>query len=138
MSVIPNRIETVPETAPNQNEIVDLTNLPNLIHTWKTLLDETKELQATLREKKVRLKALDEMILQSMKRNNVGALDLKKSGGRVIYRRKAMKGGLGQKDMARLIGEALKSEQEGSKVMKYIDEHRGTKVKESLLYENDV
>ncbi len=138
MSVVPNRIEAVPETTNAQNEVVDLTNLPNLIHSWKTLLDETKELQSTLREKKTRLKALDEMILQSMKRNNVGALDLKKTGGRVIYRRKAMKEGLGAKNLVKLLGEHMKSEQKATEALKYIEEHRGTKVKESLLYENEV
>ena len=135
MSIVQNRVETVQE--PSQTEVADLTNLPNLIHTWKTLLDETKEIQATLREKKTRLKALDEMILQSMKRNNVGALDLKKTGGRVIYRRKAMKESLGQKNLVKLLGEHLKSEQKATDALKYIEEHRGTKVKESLLYENE-
>jgi hypothetical protein len=136
MSIVQNRIETVQE--PSQAEVADLTTLPNLIHTWKTLLDETKELQSALREKKTRLKALDEMILQSMKRNNVGALDLKKTGGRVIYRRKAMKESLGQKNLVKLLGEAMKSEQKAADAMKYVEEHRGSKVKESLVYENDV
>ncbi len=136
MSIVQNRIETVQE--PSQTEVADLTTLPNLIHTWKTLLDETKELQSALREKKTRLKALDEMILQSMKRNNVGALDLKKTGGRVIYRRKAMKESLGQKNLVQLLGEAMKTEQKAADAMKYVEEHRGSKVKASLVYENDV
>ena len=114
MSIVQNRIETVQE--PSQTEVADLTTLPNLINTWKTLLDETKELQSALREKKTRLKALDEMIL----------------------RRKAMKESLGQKNLVKLLGEAMKSEQKAADAMKYIEEHRGSKVKESLVYENDV
>jgi hypothetical protein len=71
------RVEPVQEGAAAGNaDVADLTTLPNLIKTWKTLQDETKELQAAMREKKTRLKAMEEMILQSMKRNNIGALDL--------------------------------------------------------------
>lgn len=132
------RIETVQENAnTNNNDVADLTSLPNLIKTWKTLQDETKELQAAVREKKTRQKALEEMILQSMKRNNIGALDLKSSGGRILYRRKTSKESLGNKNLAKLLAEALKSEQKANEALKYIDEHRGNKVKESLLYEHD-
>lgn len=116
----------------------DLTSLPNLIKAWKGLQDETKEIQGVLREKKIRMKALEEMILQSMKRNNIGALDLNKSGGRVLYRRKSAKESLGTKNMGKLLGEALKSEQKAIEVLKYMEEHRGSKVKESLIYEADV
>ena len=136
--ITPARVETVAEPQTVEGTPADLTSLPNLIKTWKTLQDETKEIQASLREKKTRMKALEEMILQSMKRNNIGALDLNKTGGRVLYRRKNAKESLGQKNMAKLLGEALKSEQKAADALKYIDEHRGSKVKESLIYEADV
>jgi hypothetical protein len=138
--ITPARIETIVETPQQTAEgnPADLTSLPNLIKTWKTLQDETKEIQSSLREKKTRMKALEEMILQSMKRNNIGALDLNKTGGRVLYRRKNAKESLGQKNMVKLLGEALKSEQKAADALKYIDEHRGSKVKESLIYEADV
>ncbi len=122
--------------APNDN-VNDLTSLPNLIKTWKALADETKELKDQMREKTKRQKALEEMILQSMKRNNIGALDLKSSGGRILYRRKTSKESLGNKNIQRLLGEHLKSETKAAEVMKYFEEHRGSKVKESLLYETE-
>jgi hypothetical protein len=139
--ITPARVETVNEVVQPQqqgNDIPDLTTLPNLIKTWKTLSDETKELQSSVRERKTRLKALEEMILQSMKKNNIGALDLHKTGGRILYRRKNTKESLGQKNMAKLLAEALKSEQKATEVLKYFEEHRGSKVKESLIYEADV
>jgi hypothetical protein len=137
--ITPARVETIVEPQQvTEGNPADLTSLPNLIKTWKTLQDETKEIQSSLREKKTRMKALEEMILQSMKRNNIGALDLNKTGGRVLYRRKNAKESLGQKNMVKLMGEALKSEQKAADVLKYIDEHRGSKVKESLIYEADV
>lgn len=136
--ITPARVESIAELQTVDGNPADLTSLPNLIKTWKTLQDETKEIQSSLREKKTRMKALEEMILQSMKRNNIGALDLNKTGGRVLYRRKNAKESLGQKNMVKLLGEALKSEQKAADALKYIDEHRGSKVKESLIYEADV
>ncbi len=136
--ITPARIETIAEQQTVEGTPADLTSLPNLIKTWKTLQDETKEIQSSLREKKTRMKALEEMILQSMKRNNIGALDLNKTGGRVLYRRKNAKESLGQKNMVKLLGEALKSEQKAADALKYIEDHRGSKVKESLIYEADV
>jgi hypothetical protein len=134
--ITPARVEAVNEVVqPGANDVPDLTSLPTLIKTWKTLQDETKELQSSVREKKTRLKALEEMILQSMKKNNIGALDLHKTGGRILYRRKTAKESLGTKNMAKLLAEALKSEQKATEVLKYVDEHRGSKVKESLIYE---
>jgi hypothetical protein len=136
--IVPARVETVNEVVQPSGggaDVPDLTSLPNLIKTWKTLTDEVKELQASVREKKTRQKALEEMILQSMKKNNIGALDLSKTGGRILYRRKTAKETLGQKNLAKLLGEALKSEQKANEALKYVEEHRGSKVKESLLYE---
>ena len=90
-----------------------------------------------MKEKKKRKLALEEMILRIMKKNNIGALDLKSTGGRLIMRRKTTKGNLGQKDMVRLLGEHMKSEQKAAEAIQYITEHRGSKVKESILYEKD-
>lgn len=108
-----------------------------MIKTWRELQRETEELNAQVKEKKKRSKVMEEMILRVMKKNNIGALDLQSSGGRLIYRRQTTKGSLGQKDMARLLGEHLKSEQAANTALQYIAEHRGSKVKESLLYEKD-
>lgn len=146
--ITPARVEAINDAASTASasgatqaqgqDVPDLTSLPNLIKTWKALQDETKELQSSLRERKTRLKALEAMILQSMKRNNIGALDLRNTGGRILYRRKTAKESLGSKNLAKLLGEALKSEQKANDALKYIDEHRGSKVKESLMYEADV
>ena len=121
---------------PNDN-VNDLTSLPNLIKTWKALVDETKEIKDQMREKTKRQKALEEMILQSMKRNNIGALDLKSSGGRILYRRKTSKESLGNKNIQRLLAEHLKSETKADEVMNYFEENLGSKFKESLLYEKE-
>ena len=118
----------------DQNEI---NQLSLVIRTWRELQKETEELNASLKEKKKRKIALEEMILRIMKKNNIGALDLQSSGGRLLYRRQTTMGSLGQKDLVRLLGEHLKSEQKATEAIQYITEHRGSKVKESILYEKD-
>ena len=123
------------EQAPTDaNEIQQLSMM---IKSWRENQKEADELNQQLKEKKKRSKVMEEVILRIMKKNNIGALDLQSSGGRLLYRRQTSKAGLGQKDMARLLTEHLKSEQAANTALQYIAEHRGTKVKESLLYEKD-
>ena len=122
------------QTPTDANEIAQLSIM---IKTWREIQKETEELNAQIKEKKKRSKVMEEMILRIMKKNNIGALDLQNSGGRLLYRRQTTKAGLGQKDMARLLAEHMKSEQAATTALQYIAEHRGTKVKESLLYEKD-
>jgi len=129
-----NLESTTPPSPPDPNE---LAQLKQMIISWRELQKETDELNTQLKEKKKRTKVMEEVILRIMKKDNIGALDLQSSGGRLLYRRQTTKAGLGQKDMARLLADHLKSEQAASTALQYIAEHRGTKVKESLLYEKD-
>ena len=135
-SLVHKTIVEVDENTKTSNT-VELQQLSSVIKTWHELNNETDELSSQMKEKKKKLKALEEMILRIMKKNNIGALDLKSSGGRLLYRKKTTKGSLGQKDMVRLLGEHLKSEEKAVDALKFISENRGSKVKESLLYEKD-
>jgi hypothetical protein len=135
VAVAANGGDTAGITAPtDQNE---LQQLSIMIRTWRELQKEIDELSTATKEKRRRKLALDEMILRIMKKNNIGALDLKSTGGRLLYRRQTTKGSLGQKDLVRLLGEHMKSEQKATEAIQYITEHRGSKVKESILYEKD-
>jgi hypothetical protein len=126
--------QEAPQSPSDANEIQQLSMM---IKSWRENQKEVDELNQQLKEKKKRSKVMEEVILRIMKKNNIGALDLQSSGGRLLYRRQTSKAGLGQKDMARLLTEHLKSEQAANTALQYIAEHRGTKVKESLLYEKD-
>jgi ferritin-like metal-binding protein YciE len=126
--------QEAPQSPSDANEIQQLSMM---IKSWRENQKEVEELNQQLKEKKKRSKVMEEVILRIMKKNNIGALDLQSSGGRLLYRRQTSKAGLGQKDMARLLTEHLKSEQAANTALQYIAEHRGTKVKESLLYEKD-
>ncbi len=115
----------------------ELQTLRQIIVTWRELEQEASDLAQQAREKKVKQKALEEMILRIMKKYNIGALDLKGSGGRLLYRRQTTKTGLTPKALIGLLSDHLKSETAAQDAIKYINEHRGSKVRESLLYEKN-
>lgn len=117
-----------------QNELQQLTSI---ISNWKEISGELKTLNEQVREKRKRLKVMEEMILRIMKKHNIGALDLKGSGGRILYRRSSSKSGINDKVLFGLLSEHLKSETSAAEAVKYITEHRQTKSKESLVYEKD-
>ena len=115
----------------------ELEQLSIMIKSWRDLHTESVELSAQVKEKKKRSKALEEMILRIMKKHNIGALDLKESGGRILYRRSSTKTGLTPKTLLTLLAEHLKSEDAATNALKYINEHREARVRESLLYERE-
>jgi hypothetical protein len=136
MSVQPAPEGNTMEVSTQMTEQQELTNLSQIIKTWRELNKETTVLKEQVREKTKRMKALEEMILRIMKKHNLGALDLKESGGRILYRRSSSKTGLTPKTLQTLLSTHLKSENAASDALKYINEHREAKVRESILYEN--
>lgn len=137
VDVATQQYQSGPAADPSQllNEQQELQTLRQIIMTWRELEAEASELSQQVREKKKRQKALEEMILRIMKKYNIGALDLKGSGGRLLYRRQTTKTSLNPKTLVGLLSEHLKSETAAADAIKYINEHRGSKVRESLLYE---
>jgi hypothetical protein len=131
MSAAPDNTEgTV--THPQENEMSTLTHS---IIEWRRLKEESETVKQQLRENSKRMKTLEEVILRVMKNHNIGALDLKSSGGRVLYKKHKRQAGLGQKNLVKLMSEGLQSEEKASDLMKYIQEHREIIMKESIAYE---
>jgi hypothetical protein len=124
-------MEVVPASTSEQ----DLQHLPSLISAWKAVQEDSNKLKEQLRELKVRQKALEEVILRTMKTHNIGALDLKASNARLMYKKKQSKGSLSQKILQDYLSEFLKSTDEGQKAIKFIDEKRGVKTMEVLAFE---
>jgi len=120
-------------TTPQENEILTLTHS---IIEWRRLKDEATNLKQQLKERSKKIKVLEEVILRVMKNHNIGALDLKSSGGRVLYKKQKRQAGLGQKNMLTLMSAGLQSEDKAAELFKYIQEHRDTVIKESIAYEN--
>lgn len=119
-------------TTPQENE---MTTLTHSIIEWRRLKDETDEIRQQIKEKSKKMKALEEVILRIMKGHNIGALDLKSSGGRVLFKKQKRQAGLGQKNMVKLMSDHLQSEEKARELMNYIQEHREVVTKESIFYE---
>ena len=115
----------------------DLQSLKEVIRSWRELNTEVADLNAQLREKKKRQKALEDIILRTMKNNTIGALDLTGSGGRIIYRRQTKKGSLNLKVISELLSQHLKSPEAAGNALKFMLEHRGGSVRESIMYEKE-
>jgi len=127
----------VVDTSASLTDQQELQNLRQIIVSWRELESEVSTLSAQIREKNKRKKALDEMILRIMNKNNIGALDLKGSGGRLLLRKKTTKAALNPKTLTGLLTTHLKSETAAADAIKFINEHRGAKPSESLLYEKN-
>lgn len=131
---VTNEPLATPSAPPDPNEIQQLSQM---IKNWKELHSEVSTLKEQVREKSKRVKVMEEMILRIMKKNNIGALDLNNSGGRLLYRRQNAKAGLSPKTLMALLTDHMKSEQKAADALKFITEHREARVRESLLYEKD-
>lgn len=114
----------------------DAASLPTTIMEWRRIQDEMEQLKIQLRERTRRIHVLENTIMETMKRCNIGALDLKASGGRIVYKRSKRTSGLATNTLNKLLAECLKSEEKAQEVMKFIVEHRETKVSERLAYEH--
>ena len=115
----------------------ELQSLKEIIISWRQIEGEVSELNSQMREKKKKQKTLEDMILRIMKKHNLGALDLKGSGGRLLYRRQTTKGALNVKTITEMLAQHMKSETAAGEAIKFINEHRGAKVKESIQYEKE-
>jgi hypothetical protein len=136
MSTIEASKEHTLESA-EATEQQELQNLRQIIVGWRALEGEVSEIGAQLREKRKRMKALEEMILRIMKKYTIGALDLKGSGGRLLYRKQSSKASLNPKVLTGLLATHLKSEEAAAAAIKFITENREATVRESLLYEKE-
>lgn len=124
---------------------VEFKNLPTLLTEWKKiqedkqkLIVEKKSVNERIREQDKRAEAMQKMILSIMKKNSIGALDLKSSNARALYKKRVIKSPLGQKELKKYFNEHFKDDPEkGKDLLKFLDTKRDTTVKESLVYEKN-
>lgn len=119
-------------TTPQENELSTLTHS---IIEWRRLKENHETLRIQLREISKKMKVLEEIILRVMESHNIGALDLKSSGGRVLFKKSKRHAGLGQKNLNKLITEFLQSEEKAKELLTYVQEHREVIIKKSIQYE---
>ncbi len=102
---------------------------------WRKMHEEIASLKQQASEKKKRAVVLENIIMNIMRQQNMGAIDLRSSGGRILYEKKERKSGLNSKTIQKLLTEHLKDEMKAADAVKYLTEHREAIMKEKLLYE---
>jgi hypothetical protein len=113
----------------------DVTVLPHNITEWRKLSEELGELRQRTKEITRKMKAHEEVILRIMKAHQIGALDLKASGGRLHYKMSKKTEGLGAKTLHKYLAEYFKSDEEARKAIEFVLEHRESSTRETLAYE---
>ena len=111
---------------------VDMANLGTVVTEWRRINDEISQHRQQASEKTKRAKVLEGLIMNIMKQQNLGALDLKSSGGRILYEKQQRKSGLNPKVIQKLLTEHMKDETKAAEALKYINEHREAVTKEKL------
>jgi hypothetical protein len=113
----------------------EFQQLPQTIQAWKEVAERSKRLREELKETMKRQKVLEASILATMTKHNIGALDLKSSGGRLLSKKKQSKGALSQKAFHAAAAEFLKNEDQANNLLAFVAEKRGTTSKTVLTYE---
>lgn len=133
--------DTAQITTEDEQEFKDL---PGLLTLWKRsqeekiqLINKKKEILDQISEHNKRFTVMEQMIMGTMKKHRIGALDLKSSGARVVYKQRSVKTPIGKKDMEKHLTEHLKSEDAAKKLLEFLSAKRSTKVKEALIYEKN-
>lgn len=117
------------------NIVTEVHNLATVVTEWRKVNEEIARIKNEVSEKTKRAKVLEGIIMNIMKQQNTGALDLKSSGGRIHYEKQERKVGLNAKTIQKLLTEHLKDEMKAAEAVKYMTEHREAVVKEKLSYE---
>lgn len=120
---------------PQQQPPVDTANLATIVSEWRKMHEEIAALRQQASEKKKRAVVLENIIMNIMRQQNMGAIDLRSSGGRILYEKQQRKSGLNTKTIQKLLTEHLKDESKAAEAVKYLAEHREAITKEKLLYE---
>jgi len=112
----------------------DMSTLSHSIVEWRRLTAECVEYQQQIKERKTKIKALEQVILRVMKSHQIGALDLKTSNARILTKQAKKQSGLGAKHLHDYLAEYLKSPQEAQKVMEFINGKREITTLDKLSY----
>lgn len=128
----------------SHDEQQEFQNLPGLLTQWKRiqeekhkLLDQKRVLLEQISEHTKRCSVMEGLIMGTMKKHSIAALDLKSSNARVLYKKVTRKAPINKKDMTKLLTEHLKSETAAKELQVFLDGKRPKKEKESLVYEKN-
>jgi hypothetical protein len=122
----------------------EFQNLPGLLTQWKRiqeekhkLLEQKRVLLEQISEQNKRSTVMEGLIMGTMKKHSIGALDLKSSNARVLYKKSVRKAPIAKKELVTLMAEHLKSEKAAKELQDFLEAKRVTKTKEALVYEKN-
>lgn len=126
----------------SQEDAQEFQNLPNLLTQWKriqeqkaTLAEQKRVLMEQISEMNKRASVMESLIMGTMKKHSIAALDLKSSKARAVYKKRTTKPQIKQKDLLKHVTDHLKSEEVAKGLLDFLETKRPTKVKEMLIYE---
>lgn len=112
----------------NNNEEL-ITN----IREWVKIDTDLKNYQKLIRDMRTKKKLLTEQLVETMKRNDIDAFDIK--DGSLIYRERKVKSGLTKKHIITQLGKLFESEPEKIEyITNAIMDSRETKVKQDIRH----
>lgn len=104
------------------------------IKQWLDIESKISQHSAILRELRKEKKQLNASLLEIMKANDIDCFDC--NSGQITYIRNNVKRGLNQKVLHELLGNYFDSQNasptEAEKLCKYIQDNRGTEIKETV------
>lgn len=113
----------------------DLQQLSDALKSWNTTFEKINQARQTIKEESKRQKHLESLIVTMMKNHAIGALDLKASGARVLYKKQKKTTSVKKKEMLPLLSEHLGDEKKAKELIAMLEKHKTTEWKEGLRYE---
>jgi hypothetical protein len=113
----------------------DIQHLSEAIKAWHTTFEKITSARQIMKEESKRQKALESLIVNMMKNHAIGALDLKASGGRILYKKQKRTNAVPKKDMLPLLAEHLGDEKKAREALEFLEKHKTSEWKEGLRYE---
>jgi len=136
-----SEMSSPPANQNNQNNQIifpqesEMGLLSSSIVEWRRLNDECADFKQQIKERSTKIRALQEVIVRIMKSHNVAALDLKNTGGRIITKQRKSQSGLTAKTLHSQLATYMKSEEEATKALQFIQSNRTVSLKDGLHYE---
>lgn len=113
----------------------DIQQLSEAIKSWHTTFEKITAARQVIKEESKRQKTLESLIVNMMKNHAIGALDLKASGGRILYKKQKRTNAVPKKDMLPLLAEHMGDEKKAKEALEFLEKHKTSEWKEGLRYE---
>jgi hypothetical protein len=113
-------------------EAVDKAKLKEVVKEWIRIDNELKEIARITKEKKARIKELNQSLMGVMKTSNIDSVNTS-NDGMIMYVKNKVKGPINKKHLLETLGQLFGEEPEKAvEITNYILENREEKVREVI------